>query len=233
MRARSMIPDGLGALAAATAAGLFAVASGAGPAPHAWQLVPVLAGVGLLVWAAAVARPPEPEDHGGGRHALAFADELLRRGRARVAAESLEERWARHVRAVDERWRHGFPEAGVGLAEPPPAPADAAEPEPAAPPLSHRRIAAAGFAAGALAVLLWLPVGPIAGLATAAATALFGIAGYAVPLAPALALDVVPPPVTQGLVRSRLLGALRWLLALRRGPGAPWRRRPSRAQLRA
>src|SRR5439155_21715224 len=116
-RARSMVPDGLRAVAAAGTAALLAVAFGVGPVPRAWQILLVLAGVGLAVWAAAVARPAEPEDRGGGRHALALADELLRRGRAPVPVESLEERWARHVRTVDERWRRGFP-AGVDLAEP-------------------------------------------------------------------------------------------------------------------
>jgi|GEM_PF-4255875 len=228
--------------------GLFVVLTGIAPAPTLIQAVLTLVAAVLLSVATAVqlsTAPPDGPDRGG-RHAahglaslaslLPSRDEVQRltsRLRAKPETGNLDDRWARHVESVTERWQRGergVSQAGGGNDDPgttrqagrgkddpatagrPAAPVVAeAVDRPLGPGLSRRRITAAGAAAVALAVVLWLPIGVVGHVAVAVATFLFGSAGYAAPLLPALALGLLPPAHHEPVP---------WrLLFRRRGPG--------------
>src|SRR6266536_313470 len=158
--------------------------------PHAVRTVLVSVGVLLLVVLTGIA--PAPAGYQLGLTLLAaLLTALLQR---REPGETLEERWARHVRAVDDRRRAGAaapPASGATMTRE--RPVEAAEKRPAPPGPSRRRIAVVALTSIVLAALLWLPIGPPGRAALAVATFLVGYAAYALPLLPPLALGVFPP----------------------------------------
>jgi hypothetical protein len=205
---RTVLPHTVRTVLVTAAVQALVVLTGIAPAPAAYQLVLTLLAALLIAavtgWQVHLA-PTGDRATAGGRHARALVAALIQRRES--PAESLEDRWARHVRSVNERWRAGgttaVRERTVEVAEEEPR-----SPRPALPPPSRRRIAVVALASAVLAVLLWLPIGPPGRVAFAAATFLVGYGAWALPVLPLLTLPVLPPGPRQP-VPWRLL-AKRW-----------------------
>src|SRR5947207_841117 len=206
---RAVLPHTVRTVLVTAAVQALVVITGVAPAPAAYQLVLTLLAALLIAvvtgWQVHVA-PTGDQATAGGRHARALVTALIQRRDS--PAESLEERWARHVRSVNERWRAGGTTAVRERTDSPPVEAADEPPRPALPPPSRRRVAVVSLASATLAVLLWLPIGPPGRIAFAAATFVVGYGAWALPLLPPLALPWLPPSSRQP-VPWRLL-AKRW-----------------------
>src|SRR2546421_10857071 len=141
------------------------VFAGIAPAPAAYQLVLTLLAALLIAaftgWQVHLA-PTGDQATAGGRHARALVTALIQRRDS--PGESLEERWARHVRSVNERWRAGGTTVRERTDSPPRAASGDPEvveepPRPTLPPPSRTRVAVVALASAVLPVLLWLPIG--------------------------------------------------------------------------
>src|SRR6266536_4593803 len=195
---RTALPHAVRTVLVSVGVLLLVVLTGIAPAPAGYQLgltlLAALAVAAVTAWQVRATPTGDPAG-AGGRHARALLTALLTALlQRREPGETLEERWARHVRAVDDRRRAGAaapPASGATMTRE--RPVEAAEKRPAPPGPSRRRIAVVALTSIVLAALLWLPIGPPGRAALAVATFLVGYAAYALPLLPPLALGVFPP----------------------------------------